>query len=53
MHTLNIHALSGIRTHDPSVRESEDSSCRRHSITDNNQKYQSYDGLEVEHRVNP
>jgi hypothetical protein len=23
----NIHALSGIRTHDPSVRASEDSSC--------------------------
>jgi hypothetical protein len=28
-HTTNIHALSGIRTHDPSVRESEDSSCFR------------------------
>jgi hypothetical protein len=25
----NIHALSGIRTHDPSVRASEDSSCLR------------------------
>jgi hypothetical protein len=25
----DIHALSGIRTHDPSVRVSEDSSCRR------------------------
>jgi hypothetical protein len=25
-HTLNIHVLSGIRTHDPSVRASEDSS---------------------------
>jgi hypothetical protein len=25
MHTTNIHALSGIRTHDPSVRASEDS----------------------------
>jgi hypothetical protein len=25
----DIHALSGIRTHDPSVRESEDSSCLR------------------------
>jgi hypothetical protein len=24
----NIHALSGIRTHDPSVRASEESSCR-------------------------
>jgi hypothetical protein len=24
-HTPNIHALSGIRTHDPSVRASEDS----------------------------
>jgi hypothetical protein len=28
MHILNIHALSGIRTHDPSVR-GEDSSCLR------------------------
>jgi hypothetical protein len=27
--TPNIHALSGIRTHDPSVRASEDSSCLR------------------------
>jgi hypothetical protein len=27
IHTPNIHALSGIRTHDPSVRGSEDSSC--------------------------
>jgi hypothetical protein len=27
--TLNIHALIGIRTHDPSVRASEDSSCLR------------------------
>jgi hypothetical protein len=25
----NIHALSGIRTHDPSVRAAEDSSCLR------------------------
>jgi hypothetical protein len=25
----NIHALSGIRTHDPSVRESEERSCLR------------------------
>jgi hypothetical protein len=25
----NIHALSGIRTHDPSVREGEDISCLR------------------------
>jgi hypothetical protein len=25
----NIHTLIGIRTHDPSVRESEDSSCLR------------------------
>jgi hypothetical protein len=24
IHTPNIHALNGIRTHDPSVRESED-----------------------------
>jgi hypothetical protein len=29
IHTPNIHTLSGIRTHDPSVRESEDSSCLR------------------------
>jgi hypothetical protein len=28
-HTSHIHALSGIRTHDPSVRASEDSSCLR------------------------
>jgi hypothetical protein len=27
MHTPNIHALSGIRTHDLSVRASEGSSC--------------------------
>jgi hypothetical protein len=27
--TPNIHALSGIRTHDPSVQASEDSSCVR------------------------
>jgi hypothetical protein len=27
--TPNIHALSRIRTHDPSVRASEDSSCLR------------------------
>jgi hypothetical protein len=27
IHTPNIHALSGIRTHDPSVRASGDSSC--------------------------
>jgi hypothetical protein len=29
IHTLNIHALSEIRTHDPSVRASEDRSCLR------------------------
>jgi hypothetical protein len=29
IHTPNIHALSGIRTHDPSVRASEDNSCLR------------------------
>jgi hypothetical protein len=29
IHTPNIHALSGIRTHDPSVRASKDSSCLR------------------------
>jgi hypothetical protein len=28
-HTLNIHALSGIRTHDPGFRGSEDSACLR------------------------
>jgi hypothetical protein len=28
-HTPNIHASSGIRTHDPSVRANEDSSCLR------------------------
>jgi hypothetical protein len=27
--TLNIHALSGIRTHGPGVRASEDNSCLR------------------------
>jgi hypothetical protein len=27
IYTPNIHALSGIRTHDPSVRASEDGSC--------------------------
>jgi hypothetical protein len=29
IHKPNIHALSGIRTHDSSVRASEDSSCLR------------------------
>jgi hypothetical protein len=29
IHALNIHTLSGIRTHDPSTRASEDSSCLR------------------------
>jgi hypothetical protein len=29
MHTPDIHALCGIRTHDPSFRTSEDSSCLR------------------------
>jgi hypothetical protein len=29
IHTPNIHALSGVRTHDPSVRASQDSSCLR------------------------
>jgi hypothetical protein len=29
VHTTNIHALCGIRNHDPSVRASEDSSCLR------------------------
>jgi hypothetical protein len=28
-HNTDIHALSGIRTHDPSVRAGEDSSCLR------------------------
>jgi hypothetical protein len=27
--TLNIHALCGIRTHDPGFRASEDSACLR------------------------
>jgi hypothetical protein len=29
VHTPNIHVLRGIRTHDSSVRSSEDSSCLR------------------------
>jgi hypothetical protein len=29
IHTPNIHALSGIQTHDPSVRAGEDCSCLR------------------------
>jgi hypothetical protein len=29
MHTQNIHALCGIRTHDPGFRASEDSTCLR------------------------
>jgi hypothetical protein len=29
IHTPNIHVLSGIRTHDPSVQSSEESSCLR------------------------
>jgi hypothetical protein len=29
IHTPNIHALSVIRTHDPSVRASEESTCLR------------------------
>jgi hypothetical protein len=29
IHTRNIHGLSGIQTHDPSVRASEDSTCLR------------------------
>jgi hypothetical protein len=40
IHTPNIHALTGIRTHDPSVRASEDSTylrprghCGRHTDT--------------------
>jgi hypothetical protein len=28
-HNTDIHALNGIRTHDPSVRAGEDGSCRR------------------------
>jgi hypothetical protein len=35
IHTPNIHSLSGIRTHDPSVWADEDSSCLRpHSYCD-------------------
>jgi hypothetical protein len=33
IHTPNIHTLSGIRTHDPCVRASEDSSCLRCTAT--------------------
>jgi hypothetical protein len=33
IHTPNIHALSGIRTHDSSVRAGEDSSCLRPHAT--------------------
>jgi hypothetical protein len=29
IHTPNIHSLSGIRTHNPSIRTNEDSSCHR------------------------
>jgi hypothetical protein len=29
IHTPNIHAPSGIRTHDPNIRASEDSTCIR------------------------
>jgi hypothetical protein len=29
-HTPNIHALSGVRTHDPNARASENSLCPRH-----------------------
>jgi hypothetical protein len=29
IHNADIHALSGIRAHDPSVRANEDSSCLR------------------------
>jgi hypothetical protein len=47
IHTPNIHVLCGIRTHDPSVRASEDSSCLRprgycdrHRNTDGLVKYE-------------
>jgi hypothetical protein len=33
IYTPNIHALSGIRTHDNSIRASEDSSCLNRSAT--------------------
>jgi hypothetical protein len=33
IHTPNIHALSGIRTHDPSVRASEDIHALERSAT--------------------
>jgi hypothetical protein len=29
IHIINIHALSGIQTHDPCVRANEDSTCLR------------------------
>jgi hypothetical protein len=39
-HNKDIHVLSGIQTHDPSVRASEDSSFfRRHSHCDRRLKY--------------
>jgi hypothetical protein len=40
IHTRNIHALSGIRTHDPSVRASENSSyLRQHGYCDRVSQY--------------
>jgi hypothetical protein len=50
IHTPNIHALSGIRTHDPSVRESENSSCfrprgyrDRHFVSENCEQVHIYE----------
>jgi hypothetical protein len=39
---LNIHALSGIRTHDPGFRASEDSACLRPLGYRDRQAYRYY-----------
>jgi hypothetical protein len=52
MHT-DIHALSGIRTHDPSIRASEDSSClRRRGHWDRHFIQLSHKNLCVKHTGN-
>jgi hypothetical protein len=48
IHTPNIYALNGIRTYDPSVRESEDSSCLRTRCYCNWRKYYYYWGKTTE-----
>jgi hypothetical protein len=52
-HTSNIHALGGIRTHDPSVRVREDSSSlRQRGYCDRSSKdSQSYTGTTGERRL--